>query len=125
MKAKDVIGESVARNNARTPGELKPSYDYANPGALTGKGMDRYYDLYRASMMMGRLPSDLDNIDEASWLNNTGYFGYTNEVDKAKIEAAFKALGLPVIELIEQRSEEMPEVNTKSPVIGFKGYPGT
>lgn len=122
MKARDIINESQARVQRRTPGELKTTYDYASTGAVTGKGMDRYYDLYRASMMMGRVPADITVLDQASWMNNRGYIGYTTQAERDKIEAAFKALGLEIDELVGPGSQEPPDTNSESPIQPFKGY---
>ncbi len=122
MRAFEFIAENAKRTRARKPGELKPSYDYASPGAVTGKDMDRFYDLYRASMLMAKAPGEVDQIDMASWMNNRGFIGYNSPEEKAKIEAAFKALGLSAETLIEPGSMEQPDTNSESPIQPFKGY---
>jgi len=121
MRAREFIRED--RNDVRRSGPLKSTYDLANPGALTGMDIDRYYDFYRASMLMGRAPDDLDNLDPASWINNAPYFGAYTEVEANKIRAAFKALKIKPRTLIEPGSLEHDEVNIESPLKGFKGYP--
>ena len=129
MRAKEFIVErtdsrkTIDRRHGRIAGKLKPEYDYPHPGALTSSDADRYYDLYRAGMLMGRAPADVHKVDSASWMNNRGYFGYYTQADKDKIETAFKELGLKPETLVEPGSMEPPGINTKSPVKSFKGYP--
>ena len=122
MRAKEFMIENSGRTRARTPGQLKKSYDYANPGAVTGADMDRYYDLYRSSMLMERSPSDIEKLDTASWMNNRGYIGYRTKEERDKIDAAFKALGITPDDLIEPGSMEQPDTNSESPIQPFKGY---
>lgn len=121
MRAREFIRED--RNDVRRAGPLKSTYDLANPGALTGMDIDRYYDFYRAGMLMGRAPDDLKDLDPASWINNAPYFGAYTEAEADKIKAAFKALKIKPKTLIEPGSLEHKHVNTDSPLKGFKGYP--
>ena len=129
MRAREFITErsdsvrAVGRRRNRQAGDLQDEYDYASTGALTSSDADRYYDLYRAGMLMGRAPADVHKVDAASWMNNRGYFGYYTEAEREKIETAFKELGLKPETLIEPGSLEPPGVNTVSPVQGFGGYP--
>lgn len=129
MRAREFITErtdsqrAVERRSRRPAGDLRDEYDYASTGALTSSDADRYYDLYRAGMLMGRAPADVHKVDAASWMNNRGYFGYYTDVERDKIETAFKELGLRPETLIEPGSQEPPGVNSKSPVQSFQGYP--
>jgi hypothetical protein len=120
MRAKEFISES--RYDA-IDGKLHPSYDYANPGAITGKDINKYYDLYRAGILMGADPDVLAKLDSASWINDQAYFGAYTEVDKQKILAALKKLKLKPKNLIEPGSLENPDTNMSSPIKSFKGYP--
>lgn len=121
MRAREFIRED--RDDQRRDGQLLSTYDQANPGALTGHEIDRYYDMYRAGMLMAAGPGDLDQLDAASWINNQPYFGAYTDADRDKILAAFKALGIRPKTLIEPGSLEHPEVQINSPVKPFKGYP--
>jgi len=129
MRAQEFITErtdvkkAIDRRRGRVAGKLKPEYDYPHPGALTSSDADRYYDLYRAGMLMGRAPADVHKVDAGSWMNNRGYFGYYTPEEKEKIETAFKELGIKPETLIEPGSQEPPGINTASPVKSFKGYP--
>ena len=121
MRAREFILED--RNAQRPDGKLASTYDQANPGALTGQKIDRYYDMYRAGMLMAAGPDNISHLDASSWINNQPYFGAYTEADRQKILAAFKALGIQPKTLIEPGSLEHNEVNKQSPVKGFRGYP--
>jgi len=121
MRAREFIRED--RQSQRKPGELPYSMDLANPGAITGVDMDRYYDMYRAGMLMGRAPATFEPVDAASWLNNRAYFGAYTEIDREKIKQAFRELGITPLDLVTPGSREADDVNIKSPVKSFRGYP--
>ena len=87
---------------------------------------DRLYDLNR--LMMAVASSDGVNpikMDAESWVgkHNTTHPYTPEEQDMLKL--AYKAAGLQYKDLNngDMDSEEMAEVNTVSPVKGFKGYP--
>ena len=87
---------------------------------------DRQYDLNR--LMMAVASSDgINPIDmpSESWVgkHNTTH-PYTPE-EQAMLKLAYKAAGLEYKDLNkgDLDSEEMAEVNTVSPVKGFRGYP--
>jgi hypothetical protein len=87
---------------------------------------DRIYDLNR--LMMAVASSDGVNpivMDAESWVgkHNTTH-PYTPE-EQAMLKLAYKAAGLQYKDLNkgDMDSEEMAEVNTVSPVKGFRGYP--
>lgn len=121
MRAQEFIRED--REDQRRGGKLASTYDQANPGALTGHEIDRFYDMYRAGMLMAAGPDDVAHLDPASWINNQPYFGAYTQADRDKILVAFKALNIRPKTLIEPGSLEHEEVNVSSPVKGFKGYP--
>lgn len=123
MKARDFITESENTRRARPDGELPGHYDSANPGAITGINMDRYYDMYRAGMLMGRAPATFETVDAASWLNNRAYFGAYTDIDREKITQAFKELGIRPTDLLSPGSHEPKNTNVKSPIRPFGGYP--
>jgi hypothetical protein len=120
MRAKEFIKEGRYDS---IDGKLHPTYDYANPGAITGKDINKYYDLYRAGTLMGADETMLKDLDPASWINDQAYFGAYTQVEKEKILRSLKKLKLKSKYLIEPGSMESPDTNIKSPVIGFKGYP--
>ena len=87
---------------------------------------DRLYDLNR--LMMAVASSDGVNpikMDAESWVgkHNTTHPYTPEEQDMLKL--AYKAAGLEYKDLNkgDLDSEEMSEVNTVSPVKGFRGYP--
>jgi len=57
-------------------------------------------------------------------LAGDGYVGtYTDEEEKLARDA-FKSIGLSAKKrTAEKGSRELPAVNTKSPIVAFKGYP--
>ena len=120
MRAREFVIED---RTDRRAGKMHPTHHVANPGALTSTDMDRYYDMYRAGMLMGRSPGDLNKVDPASWLNNRAYFGTYTEVEREKIKRAFQELGLSMQELVSPGSEECADTNVTSPIKAFQGYP--
>ena len=87
---------------------------------------DRQYDLNR--LMMAVASSDgINPIDmpAESWVgkHNTAH-PYTKE-EQAMLKMAYKAIGAKHTDLNngDMDSEEMAEVNVKSPIQAFKGYP--
>lgn len=121
MRAREFIQEN--RSRRRVAGEIPDHYYAANPGAITSSEMDRYYDMYRAGMLMGRAPADLDKVEASSWMNNRAYFGAYTQQERDKIEAAFRELGIPPEEIVPAGSEDAEGTNTQSPVKPFAGYP--
>jgi hypothetical protein len=64
------------------------------------------------------------DMDEKSWIGKKrGAYPYT-KVEHNMLKQAFKAAGAEHTDLNsgDMDSEEHPEVNTKSPVQGFRGY---
>jgi len=120
MRAREFITES---RYDIIDGKLHPHYDQANPGALTGHDINKFYDLYRAGVLMGVDPADIGKIDSVSWINDNAYFGAYTQVEKDKIVKALNKLKLKVKTLIEPGSLEMPDTNKSSPIKSFKGYP--
>lgn len=65
------------------------------------------------------------NVDAKSWIGkNKSAHPYTKE-EQAMLKMAYKAIGADYRDLNggDMDSEEHPEVNTVSPVKGFRGYP--
>lgn len=120
MRAKQFITEKQKRLSA---GKVLPTHKAASPGAMTALNADRYYGLYRASMLMGRYPEALDDIDSESMMGNKFFIGtYTNE-EKEMYIAACEALGIDCTEMIKGPSAEPEDTNTQSAIQPFKGYP--
>lgn len=120
MRAQEFITESRYDN---IDGKLHPHYDHANPGAITGQDINKYYDLYRAGILMGADPESISKLDSVSWINDKAYFGAYTEAEREKIMVALKKLKLKPKILIEPGSLEMPDTYNVSPMKGFKGYP--
>lgn len=120
MRASDIITED--RQVSRPAGDIPDHYSRANPGAVTGIDMDRYYDMYRAGMLMGRAPATLEPMDPGSWLNNRAYFGAYTQVDLEKIQMAFRGLNIRPTNLVTPGSDEPKDTNSQSPIKAFAGY---
>lgn len=111
MRAKEFLSE-------RRQGKPNAQHAAATPGAYTNNG-DRYYGLYRASMLMARAPGDDSDIDTDS-VAAKPYIGAYTEVEKKMIDAAHKALGMKTEVEAEGPSGEMEDTNKQSPVMGAK-----
>jgi hypothetical protein len=111
MRAKDFLSE-------RRQGKPNEQHSKATPGAYTNNG-DRYYGLYRASMLMARAPGDDADIDTDSVAAKPYIGAYTPE-EKKMIDAAHKALGLTTETEAEGPSGEMDDTNKQSPVTAAK-----
>jgi hypothetical protein len=116
QQAREVISE------AKT-GKMPLNYWEANPGSVYTA--DKYYDMYRASMIIARLPEDPKDLDAHSWINNTPMMvTYTpEEFEMAK--KAFAFMGIPFGQHVPPGSDEPGAVNKTSPFKSFKGYKGT
>jgi len=112
MRANDFLTE---KKQGKVSQELKA----ASPGSYSNP-LDRYYGLYRASMIMARSPGNSDDIDTESQMGVRPYMGAYTEVDKQKIEAANKALGVKTTVTARGPSEELEGGNTVSPMTGAK-----
>jgi len=113
MRAKEFVVET-------SRGKILDAHAATSPGAAFT--IDGFGDLYRATGIMARLPSDTADIDPYSYV--TGYpmiITYTDE-EKKMVKAAFKKMGIPYKEHVKSGSKEPDGVNTKSLVKGFKGY---
>ena len=115
QKTKEMISE------AKT-GKMPLNYWEANPGSVYTA--DKYYDMYRASMIIARLPEDPKDLDAHSWINNTPMMvTYTpEEFEMAK--KAFAFMGIPFGQHVPPGSDEPSAVNKTSPFKPFKGYKG-
>ena len=65
------------------------------------------------------------NMDAKSWVGKRRSAHPYTKVEQNMLKQAFKAAGANWKDLNngDMNSEEHPEVNTASPVVGFKGYP--
>jgi len=115
QELKQVIAE------AKT-GKMPLNYWEANPGSVYTA--DKYYDMYRASMIIARLPDEASDIDPWSWINNAPMMvTYTpEEFEMAK--KAFAFMGIPFGQHVPPGSDEPSAVNKVSPFKPFKGYKG-
>jgi len=116
MKAREFLQE---KNSKVAP---LVTHKAATPGYSTSRGQDRYYNLYRASMMMAKYPDNIDDIPPESDIGNSMYVGQYTPVEREMYKAACKALGMPYHEVDKGPSKELDDTNKQSPVIGFKGF---
>ena len=125
---KQQLNNVLLEANQRAPkigkrvGKMPMNYWEANPGSVYTA--DKYYDMYRASMIIGRLPEDPGDLDAYSWINNAPMLvTYTpEEFEMAK--QAFKFMGIPMKTHVPPGSDEPGAVNKVSPFKPFKGYKG-
>lgn len=87
---------------------------------------DRLYDLNR--LMMAVASSDgvtPIKMDAESWVGKHNTTHPYTEQEQAMLKLAYQAAGLEYKDLNkgDMDSEEMKEVNTVSPIQGFRGYP--
>jgi hypothetical protein len=92
-----------------------------SPGAVFTP--DGFYDMYRAGVLMGRSPAEMDDIDPYSWITKLPVIVTYTEEEREMIKKTFKKMGIPFKEHIPQGSEEPDAINNASPTQGFKGYP--
>ena len=111
MRAKEFLAE-------KRSGKINKHHAQATPGAYTNNG-DRYYGLYRASMLMARAPGDDADIDTDS-VAAKPYIGAYTDVEKKMIDAAHKALGMETETEAPGPSMEMYDTNKQSPVVAAK-----
>ena len=120
MRAKDFLTEAPdAALPGKRPGKMNKQHAKATPGAYTSN-MDRYYGMYRASMLMARAPGDDSDIDTEAFLTTRPYMGAYTDCERKMINAANKAMGLKTEIEAKGPSEEMEDTNTQSPVMGAK-----
>ncbi len=86
---------------------------------------DRVYELNR--VMMAVAAADGINpvkIDQESWIGRENLAAPYSAIEQKMLSDAFKAVGSYHEDLThgDLRSQEMPNTNIKSPVVGFKGY---
>ena len=97
-------------------GKILDTHKAATTGAYTSSNPDRYYGLYRASMLMAKYPDNLDDIDTESMTGNKAYIGPYTDIEREMVEKAYEKLGHEAYAMAKGPSREMPDVNTKSPV---------
>lgn len=111
------------RRGGERRGRVTQYYADVSPGALAFDGLDKYYDLYRMSMIMAGGPDDPTDIDPASWIANAPFVsGYTDADDEKIAVAAKKLRGIKRV-VAPNGSAEPSIVNKTSPIRAFKGYP--
>lgn len=124
MKLDDIFGKPKKQLAEDKVGKMHDNFQATLPGAVFTK--DRFYDIYRMSMIAARIPEDPSDIDIYSWIGQSPYVGGYTEEEIEIAKKAFKAMGVPVGKHIARTGSTEPEgVNTQSPMQGFKGYKGT
>ena len=126
MKLDDIVGPLGPRRklDEAKQGKMSDTYQSTLVGGLFTT--DRFYDIYRMSMIAARLPEDPSDIDIYSWIGQSPYVGgYTQEeIEIAK--KALKVMGADIGTHVKRAGSHEPEgVYTQSPMKAFKGYKGT
>ena len=114
MRAKEFVTETKRGKQLDAQAKTMPLVAFTPDGFL---------DLYRASQLIARLPSNSDDIDPYSFVTRLPMIvAYTDEEAKL-IKDAFNKMGIPYQKHNQTGSQEPDGVNTASPTQGFKGYP--
>jgi len=136
MRAREFVTEDAGFNgfdHDESTGRRRPTkkhqkghpdnwYVATSPGAMRIDNLDKYYDLYRMSMIMAGGPTD-DVADEESYIANSPVLsGYTDEDDE-KIKYAAKRMGGVIRDIAPPGSREPQDTQKQSPIKAFKGYP--
>jgi hypothetical protein len=114
--AEDTIGKISRRNQNATVGLNK---------FRDASFADRVYELNRVMMAVAQTDGEIiPEIDGESWAGRHNVAAPYTKVEQKMLEKAYQAVGSKHIDLNhgDLESQEHPEVNTASPVIGFKGY---
>jgi len=114
--AEDTIGKISRRNQNATVGLNK---------FRDASFADRVYELNRVMMAVAQTDGEIiPEIDGESWAGRHNVAAPYTKVEQKMLEKAYQAVGSKHIDLNhgDLESQEHPEVNTTSPVIGFKGY---
>jgi len=87
---------------------------------------DRFYELNR--VMMAAACTDgtfVPDTDHESWAGRYNVAMPYTDVEQAKLEKAFQAIGSNFEDLNhgDLKSKELESTNKRSPVTGFRGYP--
>ena len=131
MRAREFI---VEVNLGRT-GSLQQDIALALPGAWkipALKNQDPYLQ-YRFGVALAgakgaaqRAKDDVPNFEDDSIFGENEFVVSYDPHTGEYIKDALRAMGLPgsdAIQVATMASEEMPDVDKRSPVTGFKGYP--
>lgn len=128
MRAHEFITEGNGKGlRGTTRSDARPDFEKAHPGLVTpaGRGdlyIGRYYDFYRISSLVGMPLEELEKTDEISFLGNLPVYSAYTEHDRQKLKTIMKKLGMKPKDHISNGSEELDDVNSNSPVTGFKGF---
>jgi len=126
MRAKEFITED------NSPGKLSKRQRYGTRGMHKFQdieGRDRVYELNRVMMALAQANGESDHeaidLDSESWIGTSNMAVPYTEVESNMLKSAYKAVGSEWEDLNDgdMTSNELPSVNTESPVEGFKGYP--
>jgi hypothetical protein len=124
MKLDDIIGKPKQQLEEAKQGKMSDTYQSSLVGGLFTT--DRFYDIYRMSMIAARLPEDPSDIDVYSWIGQSPYVGGYTEEEIEIAKKALKVMGADIGQHVKRAgSQELEGVNKQSPVKGFKGYKGT
>ena len=122
MRAQEFVVEN-------TKGRISKRLQNATVGLHTfvdNERADRTYELNRIMMAvaMANGTDEPVTIDSESWVGRDNLAAPYTDVEEKMMHQAFKAVGSKHRDLNngDTRSQELPNVNKISPVIGFKGY---
>lgn len=121
MRASEFISEGKRAKITNRQGRASVGLDLFRDREFA----DRVYELNRvmmaAAMADGTNPI---NVDSESWSGRENVAAPYSAIEQKMLTQAFKAIGSEHHDLTngDLRSQEVPNTNTTSPVLGFKGF---
>jgi len=112
----DIIRSEYTGKNMT--GGLPPSFQHSMPNTHSFPDMDNAYGFYRFVIAMAGHPEITDTPLDSFTRDIPIAIAYTPE-EHDMIHSVAKRMGVKPTELAYNKSREMPDVNTKSPVMKF------
>lgn len=122
MRANEFISESKGKITNRQ-GRASVGLDVFRDQQFA----DRIYELNRVMMAVAAADGiNPINVDAESWAGRENVAAPYSAIEQKMLAQAFKVIGSSHKDLTkgDLRSQEIPNTNTQSPVVGFKGFSG-
>ena len=121
MRARDFITERAGKLGKRRQWATRGLHRFRDES-----GRDRFYELNRIMMAVAGADGVTSPVStEASWVGTYNTAHPYTDVEQDMLKQAYKIVGSDHDDLNrgDLRSQELPDVNTTSPVKSFRGYP--
>jgi radical SAM protein with 4Fe4S-binding SPASM domain len=106
MKLNDIIGKPKQQLEEAKQGKMSDTFQSSLVGGLFTT--DRFYDIYRMSMIAARLPEDPADIDVYSWIGQSPYVGGYTEEEIEIAKKALKAMGADIGQHVKRAGSHQP-----------------